>query len=160
NYFSKAPVNVNAPDSASSNVFRCERRFFVLAFSRLELDYEVGSMKQFLWVNAASVVGRCMYAASAAFIFALTTASPAGAQAPGYWHTSGNQILDSSNHPVRIAGINWYGFETTDEVAHGLWAQDYKAVLNTIKDNGYNVIRVPFSNQMIEQPIIPSNINY
>ena len=24
---------------------------------------------------------------------------------------------------MRIAGINWYGFETTDEVAHGLWAR-------------------------------------
>ena len=22
-----------------------------------------------------------------------------------------------------IAGINWYGFETTDEVVHGLWVR-------------------------------------
>jgi endoglucanase len=27
----------------------------------------------------------------------------------GYWHTSGNQILDASNQPVRITGINWFG---------------------------------------------------
>ena len=40
----------------------------------------------------------------------------------GYWHTSGNQILDANGNPVRIAGINWYGFETPDEIAHGLWA--------------------------------------
>ncbi len=86
--------------------------------------------------------------------------SPAFAQGTGYWHTSGNQILDSSGHVVRIAGINWYGFETTDEVVHGLWAQDYKYILNAIKSNGYNVIRVPLSNQMVETPIVPSNISY
>ncbi len=84
----------------------------------------------------------------------------AAAQASGYWHTNGRQIVDSSNQPVRIAGINWYGFETTDEVAHGLWAQDYKSILSTIKGNGYNVVRIPFSNQMIEQPVVPSNIGY
>ena len=82
------------------------------------------------------------------------------AQGAGYWHTSGNQILDSNNEPVRIAGINWYGFETTNYVANGLWAQDYKSILNTIKDNGYNVIRLPFSNQVVESPQIPGSINY
>src|SRR5215475_6363792 len=76
--------------------------------------------------------------------------SPAAmAQGAGYWHTSGNQILDSNNQPVRLAGVNWYGFETTDEIAHGLWAQDYHTILNGIKGDGYNVIRLPFSNQMV-----------
>jgi endoglucanase len=84
----------------------------------------------------------------------------AQAQGSGYWHTSGNQILDSNGHPARIAGINWYGFETTDEVVHGLWAQDYHSILTTIKNNGYNVIRLPLSNQMVETPIIPTNISY
>src|SRR6266516_581189 len=55
------------------------------------------------------------------------------AQGTGYWHTSGNQIIDSSGRMVRIAGINWYGFETKDQVVHGLWAQDYHSILNTIK---------------------------
>ena len=78
----------------------------------------------------------------------------------GYWHTSGNKILDSTGKVVRIAGVNWYGFETTDEVAHGLWAQDYRYILNAIKSNGYNVVRIPFSNQMVETPIVPNNISY
>src|SRR5437879_9810149 len=82
------------------------------------------------------------------------------AQGPGYGHTSGNQLFDSSGRMVRIAGINWYGFETKDQVVHGLWAQDYHAILNAIKNNGYNAIRLPYSNQMVESPIIPSNISY
>jgi endoglucanase len=81
-------------------------------------------------------------------------------QGTGYWHTSGNQILDANNQTVRIAGVNWYGFETTDEVVHGLWAQDYRSILNAVKANGYNTVRLPFSNQMVESPIVPSNISY
>lgn len=85
-----------------------------------------------------------------------TAASGAGA---GYWHTSGNQILDSNGTPVRIAGINWYGFETPDEIAHGLWAQDYHAVVNDIKALGYNTIRIPISDQAVETPIVPQNFS-
>jgi endoglucanase len=86
------------------------------------------------------------------------TPPPAGTGiGAGYWHTSGNKILDSNGVPVRIAGINWYGFETTDFLAHGLYAQDYKTILNTIKSLGYNVIRIPFSNELVESNPVPSN---
>lgn len=78
------------------------------------------------------------------------------AQGVGYWHTSGNRIVDSNGDQVRIAGVNWYGFETSDFLVHGLWAQDYKTILNTIKSQGYNVIRIPFSNQMVESNPVPS----
>jgi len=81
-------------------------------------------------------------------------------QGLGYWHTSGNQILDEQGKSVRIAGINWYGFETTDEVVHGLYDQDYHTIIATIKALGYNTIRLPFSNQMVEKPIIPSAIGF
>ena len=84
----------------------------------------------------------------------------AGGVGAGYWHTSGNQILDAAGNPVRIAGVNWYGFETPDEVAHGLWAQDYHAIINDIKSLGYNTIRIPFSNQMAESPIVPQNLSF
>lgn len=81
----------------------------------------------------------------------------ASAQGAGYWHTSGNKIIDSNGSAVRIAGINWYGFETPDYLVHGLWAQDYKTVLNDIKSLGFNVIRIPFSNQMVESNPVPTN---
>src|SRR3569833_2932317 len=99
---------------------------------------------------------------TACALLAAAVSAPALAQTTntvgsGYWHTKGNQIIDSSGNVVRIAGINWYGFETADALAHGLWAQDYKTVLNNIKALGYNVIRVPFSNQMVESNPIPDN---
>ena len=97
------------------------------------------------------------------FIFLCFVVAASGAvfaQGAGYWHTSGNQIIGSGGHTVRIAGVNWYGFETTDQVVHGLWAEDYHTILNTIKSNGYNAIRLPYSNQMVESPMVPSNISY
>jgi endoglucanase len=92
--------------------------------------------------------------------FFIAVSAAASAPGAGYWHTSGNRIVDSNGNKVRIAGINWYGFETTDEVVHGLWSQDYHTILQAIKGNGYNVIRLPFSNQMVESPIVPSSISF
>jgi endoglucanase len=98
---------------------------------------------------------RCLFS-TLAFLL-LFSATSAFAQGTGYWHTSGGQILDSNNQAVRMAGVNWYGFETTDEIAHGLWAQDYHTILSEIKSNGYNIVRIPFSNQMVETPAVPTN---
>jgi endoglucanase len=88
----------------------------------------------------------------------LAPGAHAAAAGAGYWRTSGNQILDANGEVVRIAGINWYGFETTDKVIHGLWAQDWHNIVNTIKGLGYNVVRMPFSDDMVSFPINPTNI--
>ena len=92
---------------------------------------------------------------------ALVVAAGARAAGAGYWHTSGNQILDSGNQPVRMAAINWYGFETTTFVAHGLWINDYKRILDLIKSSGFNTVRIPYSDQMVTQnPVLGTmNIN-
>ena len=78
----------------------------------------------------------------------------------GYWHTHGTQILDANNQPVRIAGVNWFGFETTDYVAHGLQYRSYKSILDQIKQLGYNTLRLPYSNQLFDADSTPQNINY
>jgi endoglucanase len=112
---------------------------------------------------AAGLAGAdgAVHAANSGPAVAAALDAPAAAGAgSGYWHTSGNQILDANGTPVRIAGINWYGFETPDEIAHGLWAQDYHAIINDIKNLGYNTIRIPFSNQMVEDPIVPQNLSF
>ncbi len=97
----------------------------------------------------------------AALAFSATlAATPAQAQGVGYWSTSGNRIVDSTGKQVRISGVNWYGFETTTKVPHGLYSQDYHSILNTIHSLGYNTIRLPFSNDMVENPVVSSNIGY
>jgi endoglucanase len=86
--------------------------------------------------------------------------TPARAAGAGYWHTSGSKILDSNNQQVRIAGINWFGFETSNYAPHGLWARDYKSMLDQIKSLGYNTIRLPYSNQLFDAGSTPNSINF
>ncbi len=78
----------------------------------------------------------------------------------GYWHTNGAQILDANNQPVRIAGINWFGFETSSYSPHGLDKRSYKDMLNQIKSLGYNTLRLPYSNQLFDQGSIATGIDY
>ena len=73
------------------------------------------------------------------------------------WHTSGVQIDTPSGTPYVITGINWYGFETTSYVAHGLYHHDYTYILNLAKQYGYNTIRLPYSNQMWESDPVPNS---
>jgi endoglucanase len=84
----------------------------------------------------------------------------ADAPGAGYWHTSGRQILDAAGQPVRIAGINWFGFETANYAPHGLWTRDYKSMLDQIKSLGYNTIRLPFCNQMFDAGSTPNGIDF
>ncbi len=91
---------------------------------------------------------------------AATTAAPAADAGAGYWHTSGRQILDSNNQPVRIAGINWFGFETSNDVVHGLWSRDYKSMIDQMKTLGYNTIRLPYSDDIFKPGTMPNSINF
>jgi endoglucanase len=112
------------------------------------------------WFPALAGAAAAILTAAALAVAAVSAPAARAATGAGYWHTSGNQILDSNENPVKIAGINWYGFETTDEVAHGLYDQDYHTIINDIASLGYNTIRIPFSNQMVEDPVVPSAISY
>jgi endoglucanase len=78
----------------------------------------------------------------------------------GPWHTDGAQILDANNQPVRIAGVNWFGFETNSFVVHGLWKRNYQDMLKQIKSQGYNTVRLPYSNQLFDQNSKPNGIDY
>ncbi len=64
------------------------------------------------------------------------------------WHTSGTAIVAPNGQPYVVSGINWYGFETRDYVAHGMWTKHYGYILDRVKQYGFNTVRIPFSNAM------------
>ncbi len=45
-------------------------------------------------------------------------------------------------------------------VPGGLGLQDYRTIIQTVHRSGYNTIRIPFSNQMVESPTIPTEIKF
>ena len=75
-------------------------------------------------------------------------------------HTWGSTILNASNQVVQLSGVNWFGFETPEYAPHGLSVRPWRSVLDQIKSQGYNVIRLPFSNAMLRSGVRPSGINY
>jgi len=110
-------------------------------------------------------VRRVLCAVAAALLVPLglaATGSAQAAEAPGagYWHTSGRQILDSAGQPVRVAGINWFGFETGNYVVHGLWSRDYKSMIDQMKSLGYNTIRIPYSDDIFKSSTVPNSIDF
>ncbi|MCB8875308.1 cellulase family glycosylhydrolase [Acidisoma silvae] len=78
----------------------------------------------------------------------------------GYLSTSGNQIVSATGTAVKLAAINWYGFETNSYAPQGLWIQNYKTMMNQMVQLGFNAIRLPFSLQLFASSSTPSGINY
>ena len=69
-------------------------------------------------------------------------------------HTRGSQIVDASGARVVLQGVNWFGFETSNQVVQGLWTRDYKSMLAQIRELGFNTIRLPFSIQALRSNTI------
>jgi endoglucanase len=73
----------------------------------------------------------------------------------GYLRTSGNKILDSSGKTVAFSGVNWFGFETANYAPHGWWTRGMDDMLDQMKAKGYNAIRLPFANAMLNRALCP-----
>ncbi len=80
--------------------------------------------------------------------------------ASGWLHTVGSQIVDSSGVPVRLAGVNWFGMESSTFAPHGLWARGYKSMMDQMKQQGFNTIRLPFSDQLFDANSTPNGIDF
>jgi endoglucanase len=74
-----------------------------------------------------------------------------GDNSDDYLHVSGNKVLDSNGKQVRLTGIAWFGFETPNECYHGIWSQKMEFILDTAADNGFNLLRVPLSVQLVNE---------
>ncbi|WP_295133221.1 Calx-beta domain-containing protein [uncultured Reyranella sp.] len=86
--------------------------------------------------------------------------NPGGGAAPGWLSTSGNQIVDAAGHSVQIAGVNWFGFESSTFAPHGLWTRGYKDMMDQMVDQGFNTIRLPFSSEMLHTSAAPNGIDF
>ncbi len=87
--------------------------------------------------------------------------APAGQQASnGPLHTAGGKLVDASGNEVHLTGVNWFGFETESFAPHGLMVRNWKSMLDQIALSGFNTIRLPYSNQLIDSSNTPTGIDY
>lgn len=77
----------------------------------------------------------------------------------GYFSTSGSNIVDSSGQVVRLTGANWFGFETSSYMPHGIWSVSYKSVLDKVKGLGLTVLRLPYSDDLFTSGRSPQGLN-
>jgi aryl-phospho-beta-D-glucosidase BglC (GH1 family) len=91
-----------------------------------------------------------------------TVTEPTGgaSSSAGYFQTSGNQILDAAAQPVKIAGVNWFGMESDTFSPHGLWTRNWKSMMDQMVAEGFNTIRLPFSNQLFDAGSKPNAIDF
>ncbi|OYD80822.1 cellulase family glycosylhydrolase [Azospirillum brasilense] len=80
--------------------------------------------------------------------------------APGFLHTEGGQIMDSSGKAVKLTGVNWFGAEGYAFAPQGLWMDSYQSHMNQMKDLGFNTIRLPYSDAMLDAGRKPTGIDY
>lgn len=61
-----------------------------------------------------------------------------------------------------LKGVNWFGFETETFSPHGLWSTSMDYLLDFLKREKFNAIRVPFSTEFAEKmdKINPTAIDY
>ncbi len=91
----------------------------------------------------------------------VTEGDPAtGSAAAGWLSTSGNQIIDASGNTVQLAGVNWFGFESSNFAPHGLWTRGYQEMMDQMVDLGFNTIRLPFSSEMLHTTAAPNGIDF
>lgn len=70
-------------------------------------------------------------------------------------HTEGRWILDAKGERFKFAAVNWYGAEEMDYVPAGLELADIRAIALRIRELGFNAVRLPWSNEMVElNPVV------
>ncbi len=65
---------------------------------------------------------------------------------PGYLSTSGSQLIDANGNPVRIDSIGWNGPDgPAGSTLQGLSQVSFQTMLDAIKADGFNTVRIPWS---------------
>ncbi|HEV2310924.1 MAG TPA: cellulase family glycosylhydrolase [Acidimicrobiia bacterium] len=65
--------------------------------------------------------------------------------------TSGRWIVDATGHRVKLTSVNWYGAEAADFIPGGLNCQSIGTIAREIRADGFNSVRLPWSNAMYEE---------
>ncbi|WSG42855.1 cellulase family glycosylhydrolase [Dactylosporangium sp. NBC_01737] len=94
----------------------------------------------------------------------VSSAPAAAADSADWLHTAGNKIVDSQGNEVWLTGTNWFGFNATERVFHGLWSGNVTEITRSMADRGINIVRVPISTQLLlewkaGQAAVPSGVN-
>jgi endoglucanase len=69
--------------------------------------------------------------------------------AADFYSTRGHSIVNGAGVTTRLSGLNWFGYETNNEIFHGLWANGLHTLVKAVADRGFNCFRVPISAKVL-----------
>lgn len=72
-------------------------------------------------------------------------------QGDDWLSVKGNKIVDKDGKEVWLTGVNWFGYNTGTNIFDGLWGSELVSSVTAIADHGFNLIRIPFSAELINQ---------
>jgi endoglucanase len=71
-------------------------------------------------------------------------------------HTNGHNIVDAAGRQVKLAAVNWYGFDQKEYVVGGLEHAPLEVIIRQIQAMGINSVRLPWANETLERnPVVP-----
>jgi endoglucanase len=73
-----------------------------------------------------------------------------GVASADWYSTSGKNLKNGAGSTVRLSGLNWFGFETTNEVFHGLWAHGLHDMVTEVAQRSFNCWRIPISAKVLQ----------
>lgn len=74
---------------------------------------------------------------------------PGASESVGPLFTEGAKIVDATGQEVALHGLNWFGLETEISVPHGLWARNWREIMDEVRSLGFNTLRIPFSGELV-----------
>lgn len=75
------------------------------------------------------------------------------------YYVEDGKVFNDQAQEVNLYGVSWFGFETQNNVVHGLWARNWKDMIEQIKGLGFTAIRLPFCPRTLDN-VTTSSINY
>lgn len=103
-------------------------------------------------LNKNTVTKKIVFSLALAITASFSNYATSAAVANDDWlHVGGNQILDAQGNKVWLTGANWFGFNTSERVLHGLWSVNLESTINAIAGRGINLLRVPISTELLHE---------
>jgi endoglucanase len=75
-------------------------------------------------------------------------------------HAVGSQLYTAWDTPMTLKAMNWYGFEYAPFVPDGLDRAPLDSILSTLRDLGFNALRLTFANETVESnPVVVNGLD-
>jgi endoglucanase len=72
----------------------------------------------------------------------------------------GGALVNGMGSEVRLTGVSWFGMESNGFAPHGLDVRNWHSMLDQIVAAGFNMIRLPYCNQLLAATTRPTTVNY